>query len=201
MEHEHQNPFAGIKWHEEAVYESLSGPPNNWPRQTTFHNILEKLSPQQVQGSSWDPDSIMEYEFEPGLIDEPEQYDVNGLVPSGVLSKADKTWAAKWYPGTTPGPTVLEPFQSAAIDLAAGQQVDFVIRPQQSRRHTIATKGACDTLTSRCSRRSVGNRVTSPRTTTAARTATRASDTSSSRAAPTSSAFASTTPVKRERRR
>ena len=26
-----------------------------------------------MQGSTWDPDSIMEYEFEPGLIDEPEQ--------------------------------------------------------------------------------------------------------------------------------
>ena len=78
MEHEHQNPFAGIKWHEQAVYDSLAKPPNNWDHDTTFHNILENLSPQMVQGSSWDPDSIMEYEFEPGLIAEPEQYDVNG---------------------------------------------------------------------------------------------------------------------------
>ena len=28
------------------------------------------LTPQQVQGSTWDPDSIMEYEFEPGMIDD-----------------------------------------------------------------------------------------------------------------------------------
>ena len=27
MEHEHQNPFAGIKWHEQAVYDALPGPP------------------------------------------------------------------------------------------------------------------------------------------------------------------------------
>jgi len=73
MEHEHQNPFAGIKWHEEAVYASLGAPPNNWSRATTFHNILEKLDAQQVQGSAWDPDSIMEYEFEAGLIDEPQK--------------------------------------------------------------------------------------------------------------------------------
>src|SRR4051812_4740834 len=36
MEHEHQNPFAGIEWHEEAVYSSLGRPPNSWSRQTTF---------------------------------------------------------------------------------------------------------------------------------------------------------------------
>lgn len=146
MEHEHQNPFAGIRWHEEAVYTSLAGPPNNWSRETTFHNILEKLDARQVQGSAWDPDSIMEYEFEPGLIDEPEQYDLNGLVPPATLSNADKTWALKWYPGTAPQPVKLEPFHSIAVELAAGQQADFVFKPPESRKYTIATKGACDTV-------------------------------------------------------
>jgi hypothetical protein len=36
MEHEHQNPFAGIKWHELAVYDALAKPPNNWDRDTTY---------------------------------------------------------------------------------------------------------------------------------------------------------------------
>jgi hypothetical protein len=146
MEHEHQNPFAGIKWHEQAVYDSLGKPPNNWSHETTFHNILEKLSTNQVQGSVWDPDSIMEYEFEPGLIDEPEQYDQNGLVPPAVLSQADKEWAVKWYPGTMPQAMTLEPFKSVAVDLAAGQQVDMVFKPSASRRYTVATRGASDTL-------------------------------------------------------
>lgn len=147
MEHEHQNPFAGIKWHEEAVYESLGGPPNNWPRQTTYQNILEKLDPHQVEGSAWDPQSIMEYEFEPGMIDVPQKYDLEGLVPPGVLSKADKAWVLKWYPGTpAAAPAELEPFKSVAVDLAAGQQVDLTIKPSQSRKYTIATKGATDTL-------------------------------------------------------
>src|SRR5438105_2457871 len=79
-------------------------PPNSWSRAKTFHNILEKLSTQDVQGSAWDPDSIMEYEFEAGLIDEPEQYDEGGLRPPGTLSTADKTWALQWYPGNTPQP-------------------------------------------------------------------------------------------------
>jgi len=66
-----------------------------------------KLSAQQVQGSSWDPDSIMEYEFKPGLIDEPDQYDQNGLYPPGTLSAADKAWALKWYPGSTSQPAAI----------------------------------------------------------------------------------------------
>jgi hypothetical protein len=128
------------------VYDSLAGPPNNWSRDTTFHNILEKLTPQQVQGSSWDPDSIMEYEFEPGLIDEPEQYDVNGLTPPATLSSADKKWAATWYPPLKPSLPTLQPFQAATVELAAGQQVNYAIKPTESRKYRIETKGASDTL-------------------------------------------------------
>jgi hypothetical protein len=148
MEHEHQSPFAGIKWHEDAVYASLGGPPNNWSRQMVYRNILQKLDTSQVEGSEWDPDSIMEYEFEPGLIDEPDKYDQEGLTPPGVLSASDKDFVRKWYPGAdeTPEPLELEPFKSVAAELAAGQQIDFFLRPTQSRKYSIATKGACDTL-------------------------------------------------------
>lgn len=146
MEHEHQNPFAGIKWHEQAVYDALAKPPNNWDRSTTFHNILEKLDARQVQGSEWDPDSIMEYEFEPGLIDEPEKYDKYGLTPPGTLSAADKQWALKWYPPLEGAPTTLQPFQPAVHDLVAGQQLDYLIKPTSSRKYIIETKGASDTL-------------------------------------------------------
>ena len=146
MEHEHQNPFSGIKWHDQAVYDTLAQPPNSWDHETTFHNILEKLTGQQVQGSAWDPDSIMEYDFEPGLIDEPQQYDVNGLHPPGTLSAADKQWALKWYPPPQASLTTLEPFQAVVLDLAAGQQADYAIKPTASRKYKIETKGASDTL-------------------------------------------------------
>lgn len=52
MEHEHRNPFIGIKWHEQAVYDALAQPPNPWAPATTYRNILERLNPQQVQGST-----------------------------------------------------------------------------------------------------------------------------------------------------
>jgi hypothetical protein len=146
MEHEHQNPYAGIRWHEQAVYDALAKPPNSWDHETTYHNILQKLTKQQVQGSTWDPDSIMEYEFEPGLIDEPQKYDINGLTPPGTLSSPDKQWALSWYPPVQAALTTLQPFQAVAADLAAGQQINFAIKPTESRKYRIETKGASDTL-------------------------------------------------------
>jgi hypothetical protein len=146
MEHEHQNPFAGIKWHEQAVYAALAKPPNKWKHNTTYHNILEKLTPEQVQGSTWDPNSIMEYEFEPGLIAQPKQYELHGLSPPGTLSEADKQWALKWYPPLHASPTTLQPFQPAIAELTSGQQVDFMIKPTSSRKYTVEARGASDAL-------------------------------------------------------
>jgi hypothetical protein len=144
MEHEHQNPFAGIKWNEQAVYDSLAKPPNGWDHQTTFHNILEKLNANQVQGSKWDPDSIMEYEFEPGLIAAPPPYDVDGLTPPGTLSSFDKQWALKWYPPMAKKIPAIHAFEPAVLSLAAGKQADYLIKPEESRKYTIETKGGTD---------------------------------------------------------
>jgi hypothetical protein len=146
MEHEHQNPFAGIVWNEPAVYASLAKPPNKWDHETTYQNIIQKLSKQQVQGSTWDPDSIMEYEFEPGLIIRPHPYDQTGITPPGTLSNADKQWALKWYPPMAAALPALQPFQSTAVELAAGQQVDYAIKPTESRKYKIETKGAMDSV-------------------------------------------------------
>ncbi len=145
MEHEHQNPFAGIKWHEEEVYENLAAEPNEWSRRETYDNILAKLSPQQVQGSKWDPKSIMEYEFEPGLIAEPKRYETNGLYPPGTLSAADRKWVRKWYPPLRQSPDRLHAFKPVVVDLSAGEQINFLIEPASSRKHRIETKGASDT--------------------------------------------------------
>jgi hypothetical protein len=83
LPHEHQNPNAGIVWDEEKVYASLGGPPNNWPREKTQWNILRKIEPDTVQGSNWDPDSIMHYPFPAGLILQPEQFRTQPLRPAG----------------------------------------------------------------------------------------------------------------------
>ena len=39
--HEHQNPIQAIDWNKPAVIADLSGPPNNWDRDTIEHNMFE----------------------------------------------------------------------------------------------------------------------------------------------------------------
>ena len=145
LPHEHQNPFSGIVWDEDAVYRELGGPPNNWPRETTFHNVLRKLAASDVDGSTWDADSIMEYAFPRGLIVEPAAYS-EGIDPPGTISPVDADWAKRWYPGDAPAERSLQPLTSVDVDLGAGEQADFVLRPPSTRRYTIGTFGASDTL-------------------------------------------------------
>ncbi|MFI9249867.1 M12 family metallopeptidase [Streptomyces sp. NPDC053069] len=145
LAHEHQNPFAGIVWDEEKVYADLAGPPNNWPHEVTFNNILRKLSPNEVTGSAWDPDSIMEYSFGPGLILSPEAY--RGGIPETLsLSATDKARVLQWYPPLAARPQQLQAFQSTPLQLATGQQTDFEIVPSETRSYQIGTFGNSDVL-------------------------------------------------------
>lgn len=145
--HEHQNPFAGIVWDEEAVYRYFGGQPNNWDRATTEFNILRKLSAAEVQGSQWDPESIMHYAFGPGLIQQPPQYR-GGLRPSGGLSSRDVAQAKVFYPPGVDdgGNPELKPFRSQTLTLAPAQQANFAILPTVTRMYTIQTFGGSDTL-------------------------------------------------------
>ena len=146
MPHEHQNPSAGIVWDEEAVYAFLGGPPNNWPRETTYNNVLRKLDPREVAGSEWDWKSVMEYDFPGGLILQPAGFTV-GVHPPGGLSDLDKQYMLSWYPdGDGGGLAKLEPFVSAPTMLAPGAQVDYTVEPPGTRRYTIATFGESDTM-------------------------------------------------------
>ena len=144
--HEHQNPFAGIEWDEEAVYRYFGGPPNNWPRDLTFRNILRKLPTSEVSGSEWDPDSVMHYAFPRGLILQPERYR-NGIQPELGLSENDVAQAKFFYPpldeSTYPQ---LKPFVSELLDLAPAEQKNFLIVPEATRTYTIQTFGASDTV-------------------------------------------------------
>ncbi len=144
--HEHQNPNAGIVWDEDAVYESLAGYPNYWSPEKTYHNIIRKITPDTVQGSNWDPNSIMHYPFEVGLIKQPEQYS-NGLFPEEGLSERDKQWVKKFYP-TVNGDTyeTLDLLKSQHLELAAGEQRNYFIKPSETRHYNISTFGESDTV-------------------------------------------------------
>ncbi len=144
MLHEHQSPYSGILWDDEAVYAELAGPPNHWSRERTFHNILRKLDGDEANGPVWDPQSIMEYPFPSGLILEPEHYR-SGLHPPGTLSAADKEFALRWYPPLgRPGPLV--PFRSVPLGLGPGEQADFRVDPPETREYTVGTFGDSDAV-------------------------------------------------------
>ncbi|WP_426752113.1 M12 family metallopeptidase [Myxococcus sp. Y35] len=145
--HEHQNPHAGIVWDEEAVYADLAKPPNRWSRETTFFNIIRKLDPSKVEGSTWDPDSVMHYPFKPGLIKEPKPYFENGLTPKGGISNRDKDWVKRFYPPLTgEDVTSLQPFHSETLALEPGQQRNFSFTAQETREYQMRTFGTSDTV-------------------------------------------------------
>ena len=95
--HEHQNPRGeGIKWDTNKVYSFFSGPPNRWDQDTTFRNVLKKYNENQINGSQFDPDSIMLYFFDGKLTT-----DGKGTHMNTNLSNLDKQWLRQAYAGTT----------------------------------------------------------------------------------------------------
>lgn len=144
--HEHQNPNAGIVWDEEAVYASLAQPPNGWDREKTYSNIIRKIAADSVQGSSWDPDSIMHYPFGAGLIAQPAKYRT-GLEPSGGISARDAQWVKTFYPPPQKKDEVELPLlQTARLWLGPGGQKNYVLEPKVTRYYDIRTFGTSDTV-------------------------------------------------------
>lgn len=145
--HEHQNPNAGIVWDEEAVYAELAGPPNNWSREKTHWNIIRKLPQSDVEGSVWDKDSIMHYPFDRGLILEPEEYRTKTLEPAPGLSARDKEWARHFYPELSRSDyQELTPFNSVQAAIDPGEQLNFYLKPNATRKYEMATFGTADTV-------------------------------------------------------
>ncbi|MEZ4554114.1 MAG: M12 family metallopeptidase [Dehalococcoidia bacterium] len=110
LAHEHSSPLGGMQWNEAVVLQVLAGPPNFWDEQTTRHNVFFKYSMDQINGTDFDPDSIMLYAF-------PATWTMNGIATHAneVLSTLDKEFVAgaKMYPKSHPG-------VAAATTLAIG---------------------------------------------------------------------------------
>lgn len=143
--HEQQNPFAAIEWDENAVYEYFAGPPNNWPREKIFHNVLRTLDPSTVDGSEWDPNSIMQYAIRAGLILKPEQFQ-GGLNPDPGLSDIDRARVRLFYPEINQNLKELKRFKAEVLNLKPAEQANFVIKPESTRQYHIQTFGAADTV-------------------------------------------------------
>ncbi|MEM1122448.1 MAG: M12 family metallopeptidase [Bacteroidota bacterium] len=91
--HEHQNPSGGIPWDEEAVY-AYYNRTQGWDKQTTFSNVIQKVSRNTTQYSNYDPRSIMHYPVSASLTDGQYQIGMNR-----DLSATDIAYIRKIYPG------------------------------------------------------------------------------------------------------
>ena len=146
LEHEHQNPFAGIVWNEAAVRSYFRGAPNFWNDDAINHNILNKIATSSVKGTQWDPDSVMEYQFSEGLIQEPAPYRA-GLKPAGGLSTFDQTWMRESYPGVAVEQIPqLQVAVSQKLNLGPGKTRVFAFQPPRTRSYRIGTFGDSDTV-------------------------------------------------------
>lgn len=145
--HEHQNPIAGIKWNKEKVYKSLSRYPNYWSKSKTYENIIKKIKRSEVRGGTWDPDSIMHYPFEPGLVQEPVEFKKKGIKPAGGLSQEDIQYALFFYPKKNAAKDIrVTILTSYPIDAENSKQQNFIFNPTESREFTIQTVGQIDTV-------------------------------------------------------
>jgi hypothetical protein len=95
--HEHQVPKGGIKWNLQAVYQYFSGPPNNWSKDEIDFNIVQKYSQTQLNGTTFDPKSIMLYQFPAEFILAPASLRKTGTANNTDLSAGDQRFVAVLY--------------------------------------------------------------------------------------------------------
>jgi hypothetical protein len=149
LAHEHQNPRGGIQWNEQVVIEELAKSPNFWDEATARHNVLRKYSIDQINGTDFDPDSIMLYFF-------PATWTLNGIATKAneILSSVDKQFVAgaKMYPqtGVTPSSAVElavnAPKRTAASIGKFGEEDLFQFTASRDGRYRIDTRGSTDVV-------------------------------------------------------
>jgi hypothetical protein len=149
LAHEHQNPAGGIKWNEQVVLRELAKSPNLWDEETIRHNVLRKYSADQINGTAFDPKSIMLYFF-------PATWTTNGIGTEAneVLSDLDKQFiaGAKMYPktgGTTATATPLTVNASKRTSASIGKFGEedlFKFTAASDGRYIIDTRGPTDVV-------------------------------------------------------
>jgi len=149
LAHEHQNPRGGIQWNEPVVIAELAKSPNFWDEETARHNVIQKYTVDQINGTDFDPDSIMLYFF-------PASWTLNGIATKAndVLSTIDKQFiaGAKMYPkggGTTAEAVELgvnAKRRTAAAIGKVGEEDLFRFTAAKSGRYLIDTRGPTDVV-------------------------------------------------------
>jgi hypothetical protein len=119
MIHEHQNPRGEpIKWDVNAVHKWARNT-QGWDNQTTDTNIINRYDIDQVNGSNFDPKSIMLYFFPPILT-----LDKKGTNMNCWLSPIDVEWLSKMYPGGRMTP--IEFYKYAYDSTISANMLEFI---------------------------------------------------------------------------
>jgi hypothetical protein len=149
LAHEHQNPQGGILWNEQVVIQELAKAPNFWDEEKARHNVIRKYSVDQINGTDFDPDSIMLYFF-------PASWTLNGIATKAneVLSTVDKQFiaGAKMYPKTgVTAATAVEIEVNAKKRTSAsigkfGEEDLFQFTAARNGRYRIDTSGPTDVV-------------------------------------------------------
>lgn len=93
MIHEHQNPFGkGIDWNIKKVF-AWANSTQGWDMYTTCENITKRYNQDLVNGSDYDPESIMLYSY-PADLTNNRQATYRNI----KLSEHDKLWLSSIYP-------------------------------------------------------------------------------------------------------
>lgn len=92
MVHEHSSPYGGIDWDVPKVYE-WAARTQGWDKSVTDTNILAKYNSDQVNGSQFDPTSVMLY-FYPAELTKNKQ----AVYHNNKLSPTDQEWLSSIYP-------------------------------------------------------------------------------------------------------
>lgn len=149
LAHEHQSPNGGMQWNEPVVIQALAGSPNFWDEATTRHNVLRRYSSSQINGTQFDPKSIMLYAF-------PASWTTNGIATQSneVLSPLDKAFiaSARMYPKTAP--TTVDAVElkmdarrrTAAAIGKRGEEDLFHFHVARNGRYVIDTRGPTDVV-------------------------------------------------------
>lgn len=145
--HEHQNPNGGIVWDESKVIYDLSLPPNSWDERSARINVLDKVNPLSVDGSTYDPYSVMHYGFPAGWVLQPETL-TGGWDPSGGLSDQDIATAEELYPKSNLelSQSFSGPWQAIEVNLESGEETHIPVVMEDDGHYYFESKGAFDTL-------------------------------------------------------
>ncbi len=131
--HEHQSPDVRIPWDKEAVYAYYAR--QGWSRTQVNENLFAAYSPEGIQFSRFDRDSIMLYAVDDELTEGDWSVGWNT-----TLSEQDKTFIRSQYPAEPRATADLQVGgQPAAGEIGADGEVDlYRFRIDEAGRYVLA---------------------------------------------------------------